>query len=97
MDKYISKILLEPLETEAAPASKAATRAARPSKDCSMIEILFVIDATDCVRGRSMGNEANASKWTSNWAIFVKHDFEFFLHGTDGSNRLSGRSRKGLQ
>ena len=35
----------EPLETEVAPASKAATRAARPSTDCSMFEILFVIDA----------------------------------------------------
>ena len=29
----------EPLETEAAPASKAAARAARPSTDCSMFEL----------------------------------------------------------
>ena len=42
----------EPLEKEAAPASKVAARAARPSTDCSMFEILFVIDATDCVRDR---------------------------------------------
>ena len=39
----------DPLETEAAPASKAAKRAASPSTDCSMFEFLFVIDATDCV------------------------------------------------
>ena len=29
----------EPLETDAAPASQAATRAARPSTDCSMFEV----------------------------------------------------------
>ena len=33
----------------AEPASKAATRAEKPSTDCSMFEILFMKDATNCV------------------------------------------------
>ena len=40
---------LQPLEAEAAPASKAATRTSRPSTACSTFEIFFVIDATGCV------------------------------------------------
>ena len=71
---------------QAAPASKAATRA---STYCSMFEIVFAIDATDCVRDRilfsnllkpctSMGIEANAAKWTSNWAsLLVSMDSNF--------------------
>ena len=69
----------EPLEAVTAPASKAATRAARPPTACSMFEMLFVIDATDCVSDKilfpnlanpctSMGIEANAANCTSNWA-----------------------------
>ena len=42
----------EPLEAEAAPASNAATRAASLQTACSTFEILFVLDATDCVSDR---------------------------------------------
>ena len=67
----------EPLEAEAAPGSKAATRAARPPTACSTFEMLSVVDATDCVSDMilfsnlvdpctSMGNDASAPRCISN-------------------------------
>ena len=47
----------EPREAEAAPASKAAARASRPPTACSMFEMLFVIDATDCEIDRILSSK----------------------------------------
>ena len=73
------KDLAEPetLEAEAAPASNATTRAARPPTTCSALEILFVLVATDCATDKillsklvnpctSVGIHASAPKCTSN-------------------------------
>ena len=47
---------------------QAATRAARPSTDCVRHRIQFSNLLKPCT---SMGIEANAAKWTSNWASLL--------------------------
>ena len=65
----------EPLETETAPPSKAATRDRQQTVQCSKFK--FVIDATKCERDEilfsnlkksctSMGIEIHAANWTWN-------------------------------
>ena len=73
---------LETLEAEAAPALKAATRAARPPTTCSTLEILFVMVATDFVSDKilfsnlvnpctSMEIDASAPRCASNCESFL--------------------------
>ena len=94
------------LEPEAAPASRAPTRAATPSTDCSMF-VIFVCDRCHwlCKRQDTVCKSAETLYKQGGWSqrcemglemgkYLGKYGFEFFLHCTGGMTSHFFKIRK---